>query len=312
MQYEIRESFRWIGPNVTPSVVVDLKDDYEDWKRRDKKMKISKLQLFLTFIKADKRCSPQFMEEPKRKGIPVGDLDFPLLRYIFSLENRLRMLTILRNQIHNSNKEAKEEIERTHEKGPGTNENGLILTVYYESFLNQIYNIMENLAKINLFMFDMDNNPSPRFSKQMTAINKGNLNFHPDYDELIKEEMDWYMEVHQIRSNTNHFMVGMNVFGRADDGEWIPEYMNFHMSKRLPGYEFIIKRNILRDTDFFYNSTIEIINKISEVYIEKMEKDKTCAVTFIEKDGIEFREMSYNQFIAGEKGKLIQSTIRSK
>ena len=43
-----------------------------------------------------------------------------------------------------------------------------------------------------------------------------------------------------------------------------------------------------------------------------MEKDKTCAVTFIEKDGIEFREMSYNQFIAGENGKLIQSTIRSK
>lgn len=290
MQYEIRESFRWIGPNVTPSVVVDLKDDYEDWKRRDKKMKISKLQLFLTFIKADKRCSPQFMGEPKRKGIPVGDLDFPLLRYIFSLENRLRMLTILRNEIHNSNKEAKEEIKRTHENGLGTNENGLILTVYYESFLNQIYNIMENLAKINLFMFDMDNNPSPRFSKQMTAINKGNLNFHPDYDELIKEEMDWYMEVHQIRSNTNHFMVGMNVFGRADDGEWIPEYMNFHMSERLPGYDFIIKRNILRDTDFFIILLFKSLIKYLRYILRKWKRIKHAQLHLLKKMELNFEK----------------------
>ncbi len=275
-------------------------------------MKLSKLQLFLTFIKADKRCSPQFMEEPKRKGIPVGELDFPLLRYTFSLENRLRMLTILRNDIHNLNKEAKEEMKRTQEKGSGTNEKGLILTVYYESFLNQIYNIMENLAKINFFMFDANITPKHGFSDQMKKINKGKLKFHPDYDKLIKEEMDWYIEVHQIRSNTNHYMVGMNVFGRADDGEWIPQYMNFNISDRFSDSDFKIKRNILRDTEFFYNSTIKILNQISEIYIERMEKEKTCAVPFFEKDGIEFREISYNQFIAGEKGKLIQSTIRRK
>ena len=290
----------------------DLKEDYEDWKRRDKKMKLSKFQLFITFIKADKRCSPQFMEEPKRKGIPVGELDFPLLRYTFSLENRLRMLTILRNDIHNLNKEAIEEMKRTQEKGSGTNEKGLILTVYYESFLNQIYNIMENLAKISLFMFDANINPKHGFSDQMKKINKGKLKFHPDYDKLIKEEMDWYMEVHQIRSNTNHYMVGMNVFGRANDGGWIPQYMNFKISDRFSDNDFKIERNILRDTEFFYNSTIKILNQISEIYIERMEKEKTCAVPFFEKDGIEFREISYNQFIAGEKGKLIQSTIRRK
>lgn len=275
-------------------------------------MKLSKLQLFLTFINADKRCSPQFKEEQKRKGIPVGKLDFPLLRYTFSLKNRLGMLTVLRNDIHNLNKEAKEEMKRTQEKGSGTNEKSLILTVYYESFLNQIYNIMENLAKINFFMFDANITPKHGFSGQMKKINTGKLKFHPDYDKLIKEEMDWYIEVHQIRSNTNHYMVGMNVFGQADDGEWIPRYVNFNISDRFSGNDFEIKRNILRDTEFFYNSTIKILNQISEIYIEEMEKEKTCAVPFSEKDGIEFREISYNQFIAGEKGKLIQSTIRSK
>jgi hypothetical protein len=222
------------------------------------------------------------------------------------------MLTILRNDIHNLNKEAIEEMKRTQEKGSGTNEKGLILTVYYESFLNQIYNIMENSAKISLFMFDANINPKHGFSDQMKEINKGKLKFHPDYDKLIKEEMDWYMEVHQIRSNTNHYMVGMDVFGRANDGGWIPQYMNFKISARFSDNDFKIERNILRDTEFFYNSTIKILNQISEIYIERMDKEKPCVVTIIEKDGIEFREISYNQFIAGKKGKLIQSTIQSK
>jgi len=275
-------------------------------------MELSKFQLFLTFIKADKRRSSRFKEEQKRKGIPVGELDFPLLRYTFSLGNRLGMLTILRNDIHNLNKEAIDELKRIGERGHSTNEKGLTLTGYYESFLNQIYNIMENLAKINLFMFDANINPKHGFSDQMNKIKEGKLKFHPDYDKLIKEEMDWYMEVHRIRSNTNHYMVGMNVFGRTEDGEWIPQYLNFNISKRLSNKDFKIERNILKDTEFFYDSTIKILNQISEIYIERMDKENPCAVPIIGEDGIEFREISYNQFLAGQKGILIQFPIRSK
>ncbi len=154
-------------------------------------MELSKLQLFLIFIKVDNRCSPQYKEEQKRKGIPVGELDFPLLRYTFSLQDRLRMLTVLRNNIHELNKEAIEELEQIQEKGSGTNEKGLTLTVYYESFLNQIYNIMENLAKINLFMFDDNKNKPPdKFSDQMKKIKQGELKLHPKYDKLIIDKMD--------------------------------------------------------------------------------------------------------------------------
>ena len=273
-------------------------------------MKLSKLQLFLTFIKADEKYSSQLMG----KGFPFGKLDFPLLRYTSSLDKRLQMLTMLLNYIHDLNENSKSEMKKAQENGYGTNEKGLILIIYYESFLNQIYSIMQNLAIINLFMFNANGSVSHKFSNQMNGINnieEGKVYLHPQYDKLIKEKMEWYQEVHQIRSNTTHFMVGMNVFEQSDNEEWIPQYMNFSISNRLPDFDFTIKRNILKDADFFYNSTIEILNQISEIYIERMEKDKTCAVTFIEKDGIEFREISYNQFMSGEKGKLIQSTIRS-
>ena len=265
-------------------------------------MTLSKLQLFLTFIKGDKRCSPQYRDEQKREGIPIGDLDFPLLRYTSSLKTRLEMLTILRNEIHNLNEKAIEEMKITQEQGFGTNEMGLILTVYYESFLNQIYNIMENLAKINLFMFDAKN-PSHKFSKQIDKIKKGNLKFHPEYDKIIKEEMDWYDEVHRIRSNTNHFMVGMNVFGQSDNEEFIPQYMNYNLSKRTSDTDFKMERDISKDAENFYNSALKILNKISEVYIEKMEKDQKCMIPYYdESNGIlEFRSISYNQYIGNNK-----------
>ena len=275
-------------------------------------METSKLQLFLIFIKADKRCSPQFKEEQKRKGIPVGELDFPLLRYTFSLANRLSMLTLLRNSIHNSNKESIDELKNIQDAGYGTNEKGLILTICYESFLNQIYNIMENIAKINLFMFDANINPKHSFSDQMKRIKDGKLQFHQDYDKLMNEEMDWYIEVHRIRSNTNHYMVGMNVFGRTEDEEWVPQYMNFDISDRSPTKDFKIERNILADTEFFYDSTLKILNKIAEVYIERMDKERPCAVPIVGKNEIEFRKMSYTGYISGQKGELIQFPIPKK
>ncbi len=173
----------------------------EGSKMQDDKMDVSKLQLFLTFINADKRCSPQFTKNLKRK-IPGNKLDFPLFRYTFSLGNRLRMLAILREKIHKSNKEAIDEMERIHEEGSGINENGLTLICYYESFLNQIYNIMENLAKINFFMFDDIKNPPPqKFSEQMTKIKEEKLKFHPDYYKLIKHDFRTKLIFQQIKVN---------------------------------------------------------------------------------------------------------------
>ncbi len=91
----------------------------------------------------------------------------------------------------------------------------------------------------------------------------------------VKEEMGWYEEVHRIRSNTNHYMVGINIFGRTEDGGWVPRYMNFNISDRAsPIEDFKIERNILNDTDFFYVSTIKTLNQISEIYLKIMNKEK--------------------------------------
>lgn len=269
-------------------------------------MELSNLELFLMFIKVDRRGLPSFVEE--RKGIRVKNLDFPLFRYTFSLGMRVDMLNILRSEIYSLNEDAKKEMKHVQETGSGTNRNSLILTFYYESLLNQIYYIMENLAKINLFMFDVELEPPESFSKQEHKIKDDKMSFHPDYDRLIKEDMDWYAEVRQIRSSTTHYMSGLNIFGRADDGEFIPEYVDFNRSRRNGGDNRIVNRNILIDTEYFYNSTIKIINQICEIYIGQMEKETMCTILFETTDGIEFKKISYNQLIRGEFGERLGET----
>lgn len=61
-------------------------------------MKISNLNLFFTFIKGDKRSSPLLPNEQKRKGIQIGQLDLPLIRYAHSLSQRVSMLGILKEK----------------------------------------------------------------------------------------------------------------------------------------------------------------------------------------------------------------------
>jgi hypothetical protein len=270
-------------------------------------MGISSLDLFLMFVKGDKRSSPLLRNEQKRKGIQIGQLDFPLIRYTYSLSQRVSMLSILKEKIHKLGVEVLEEqkeVEKTNKSK--TNEKSIELIIYYESFLNQIYNIMENVSRINLFIFELNTNISPKFTNQMKQIKNEKLKFHPEYDK-IKEEMKWYLQVHGIRSNANHFLTGANVFGRSEKGELILEYLNYNLSNRNNHSTdpFKIEYDILSTVDSFYNATIITLNKIADIYLENMDKDKKCHITFIIDGYLEIRELSCNELIQGELGKLI-------
>ncbi len=265
-------------------------------------MGMSNIELFLNFIKGD-----------KRNNIQVSRLDFPLLRYTESLRQRLRMLTILRNEILELTQKDISEYKVTLDTGFGYDEFGGLLIIRYEAFLNQIYNITENISRINLFLFDSIKNPPQKFSRQKKQIRSGKLKLHPFYDEIIKNKIGWYEEVHTIRSNANHFLAGFRVFGRDESGEPVLEYINYNLSEsHVTNNEFKIKRNIVNDVIYFYRNTLEFLDEISQIYIELMDKDVQCAITFPYDDRIEFREISFNEYISGGEGTLVQYPIPLK
>jgi hypothetical protein len=260
----------------------------------------------------DHRSHNSYIES--RKGLPIKQLDFPLIRYAWSLKDRLNRLSIIRSKIIECNTEATCALKLTDQMGHGSNIKGIELNIYYESFLNEIYSIMENIAKINLFLFDDSSNIPPNsFNKQLNNIRKSKVSLHPKYDQLVLNEMGWYDEVHKIRSTVTHYLTGTSVCSREDDGTPRPGYLNYDLSNRngLKSSDFKIKYNILESTEIFYDNMIELLEKISEIYIERMDKDVECHIPILfidqteEFKTMEIRALSYNDHIEGKKGKII-------
>jgi transposase len=128
-------------------------------------MRDSKLDLFFTFIKGDHRISRKYAES--KKGLPIKGLDLPLFRYVLSLQERIQRLHIIYSKIVKSHKETLEETQQVELKGYGSRIKSTELNIYYEVFFNEIYSILENVSRINLFMFENPSNISPKFSKQI-------------------------------------------------------------------------------------------------------------------------------------------------
>jgi hypothetical protein len=139
----------------------------------------------------------------------------------------------------------------------------------------------------------------------MKQIKSKKLSFDIEYDRILINDMDWYTAAMSIRNNSNHFLVGFNVYGRDENKNYIPQYMNYNVSDRKSELEFTITRNILEDTITFYDHTFLTLESIAKVYLKYIEKNKSCQLSFTTENQLIVREMSYNQFISNDYGKIV-------
>jgi hypothetical protein len=276
---------------------------------------INELDLFLGFGIQDKKCRID-NEEIKKRGLPVKDeIDFQFPRYISSLKDRISNLNLLKNEIEILNKEAIEETEKLYETNYGTSYKSNLLTIHYETFLNQIYGIMENVAKMNHFIFDnyfiFDNKKLVRgFEDQRKKIIEGKLSLHPEYDNIIKNDLNWYDELCAIRHTFIHFIVGMCVVDRKE--EIVLKYLTYNLSNIELKEEVKIIRNIIEDVESFYNKTITFLNDVSVIYLNKIDKRTISYICILNDDYLEIREISLDDYLEGKTGKLLHKVPKNK
>lgn len=274
-------------------------------------MKTPKFDLFFTFIRSDSRMTRKYALDTRKS---TNKLDLPLLRYALSLKERIQRLEIIHSKIVKSHSETLEEMQQVEKKGYGFCIKSMELNIYYEAFFNEISSIMENISNINIFMFDNCGSVSHKFSNQIKNIKKGTLCLSPEYDKLILEEMEWFSDVSRIRDNTNHFLTGSVVFDKTDDGELIPSYLNYNVSDRNKheSNNFKIEMNISESVTHFYEHIIRLIENISSIYIERMDKDVPCIIRSFKDGTMELRSITYNGYVAGMDGEFVMTLIDPK
>jgi hypothetical protein len=234
-------------------------------------------------------------------------MDWPLLRYAWSLEHRIKCVAYSFEGVERAEVLAAAEIEKTSKLGSGSYDPILILVYYYESLVDQIYKSMENVAKVNMFLYDSKQAPPHDFQEQRQNIAKGKLNFSISYDRIMKESMGWYGDVLRIRHNSNHYAIGTGAYKRDDDGKPILQYLNYEISERRAnrGTTGRIENNILDSAKGLWTRFNSCVNAIGSAWLEEVDPTIRCEISFLFPDRAEMRKVNLDEYRAGELGELV-------
>jgi hypothetical protein len=224
--------------------------------------------------------------------------------YTNSIFTRIEILCLLESDFDSIFcKVAKDNVENEGFTIPRAN--SLRMISLYQQYLDNIYNIMENISRFNLFC--LNKNMAHSFFDQRKKIIEGKYPVPSEYLDIIRDEMDWYEDVHLIRSNMNHFLIGDYDIEKTENGRWIFKYQNTNLSHRaLLGNKQYIERNIVEDIKSFKTSLFSVLKKIFNVYLKKVGTDKKAHILKYTADGINIHELSFSEFISGEKGKIVE------
>jgi hypothetical protein len=238
-----------------------------------------------------------------------------MLRYIWSLNHRISCVAYSLERVEEAGVHATEVIEKIRKVGAGSYDPILILIYYYEAFFDQIYKALENIAKINLFLYDSKRNPPHDFQKQRNHIIAGKLSFSKSYDRVMKKDMDWYGEVLRIRENTNHYAIGTGVYRRDDEGKPILQYLNYEISRRKANCGDAagkIESNILHSARDLHARFQSSINAIASAWLDEVDPSKKGVLPFLYPDRLEMRNVSLEEYRAGQLGELVTAGERKR
>lgn len=271
----------------------------------------SNMSLFLTFCYGDGRIVSR-AKERKKMG-PSRSLDFPLFRYTLSLKHRLSCVSHCLKEVEDSLASAATQHERLSKHGLVSYDPFLILVHKYQVLADEMYGTMENISAINSYLYPTNEAPPWSFREQMMKIRASKLSFSDSYDSIVKGDMEWYEEVLRIRRNSTHFVFGLGVFLRDEDGKMVMGYHGHEVSERegKRSDDGVISNRILESSMELYSEFEACISAIGGAWLTEIDPNARGSITFVYPDRIESREFSLAEYRSAKEGKLI-NTISTK
>lgn len=214
-----------------------------------------------------------------------------------STKTKVNIVGICLNEFYNQLQPYEEEVRELKSKGYVEGIQHLMIVVKYETFLNSIYGLMENIAQIVSRIYHKKSLPR-MFHDQKDRIIK-NPDIDQEYSKIL-EQLEWYDEVRLMRSEFTHFLTGIVV--SYDEG--IPGYLNTSKSQRKDALNKIEIRDIREHAQEIYNKLINFLEGFGTHFLHIINKDvrivEVCGITENFFVGTKF--ISYNEKINGKPG----------
>ena len=162
--------------------------------------------------------------------IKAKDKDY--IRLFYSIKEKMGIHNYFLSQIDEYFKKVKQEMDQWDGKGVKSSRSHTILLAYFEALLNNDYSIMETIAKITLPFFPKSSLPRTFHNQLEWFIREENKKFDLEYSDYLSKNMEWYHSLREIRTEPVHFLSGLIVFDKDENGLHIPKYSNIIKSER--------------------------------------------------------------------------------
>lgn len=181
-----------------------------------------------------------------------------------SLLDKFNAVSILCNEVLNQIPMWRNEIDQVKERGFGNRIQQVILLVKYETFLNSIYSLCENISYLVKELYIKESLPRG-FNKQKKK-HLDRIKIFDSYYATLLAATDWYDEVHSMRTEATHYLSGIIFISSSG----MPGYLNNKLyDERTEHSDNIIdKEDIEKHVAETYNKVYSFVMNISKHFIE--------------------------------------------
>ena len=227
-----------------------------------------------------------------------------------SIREKINAIYLLSEEVKTQYEKALQAKNEMEKNGHGSNSESTLLLIRFETMLNAIYSLCDNLAFIG---YKLHPGLKRSFNEQWKKIRKSK-DYHPEHSEYLDiiHHADWYEILHDMRSESTHYLNGF-VF-HSPSGLGILYQNMEHLDNTEESDKKIEIENIVEYT----NSLLAEINKFLEEYgkyhlehfiDEKFETFHPCLIPTPEKKGFFAggRVIKLSEYIKKQPGKCIQN-----
>lgn len=223
-----------------------------------------------------------------------------------SLDVKFRAIQILYNEVIAQIPKWQGEMEKVRIEGIASGIEGEMLTIRYEMFMNSIYGFCENLSYI-VYQFYPQANLSRGFNDQkkqflLSDTRKSKRIIDPDYSKIL-ERTSWYNEIHDIRTESTHYLTG--VIYSSGKGE--PGYFNLPINGKtsISQESKISKESIRKHIHDIYQELSVFLDEFSKHFLQMCEGDQAVPKLCIRlSDGrTGWRTITLNDYLNGNPRK---------
>jgi hypothetical protein len=188
-----------------------------------------------------------------------------------SIDGKAKAMSILKEEVLAQIPRCNAELEALEKKRYCTGLEFIKMAIKYEVFLNSIYSLCENLSQFVRHLYHSSNLPTG-FYKQKTRFLR-DLTIDSDYSKILSK-LQWYDEVHAMRTEATHFLSGMVVFpGPEEFG-----YFNIPKSERQGTPKTISINNIEEHVKHLFNEVLDFLSSFGDHFIDIINQDSKVAM----------------------------------